>query len=266
MKLKVAAVQMDCVFGDWQKNMDTAKLFVDQAFAQGAKLIVLPELFSTGHRLDEFYYDYSEYIPEGKTTKELAAWAKEKNIFIVGCIPEKGEVRGAVYDTAFLVGPNGFYGKYRKINPWWQEKLYFQPGDNFVVWETEIGKLGSLICYDGGFPEIGRKLALKGADILVMPSAYGKARLYAWEIFTRARALENGCYLIAANRSGQEKNSEFAGNSRIVNPRGEVISQIEDGEGVIISEIDLDEIARQRRVIPYQQDLRQDLFYYGKGD
>jgi predicted amidohydrolase len=262
MRYSAAAIQMDCILGDYEANMAKAERMVEEAVSKGAKLIVLPELFSTGFRLDERYYEFAEHIPNGNTVRKLEQWAKAWNVYIVGCIVEHGAISGIVHDTAMLVGPSGYIGKHRKMNPWWQEKLYFKPGGDFSVFDTPLGRLGIAICYEGGFPEISRQLAIKGADLIIVPSAFGKARLYAWEIFTRARALENGCFLIAANRCGEEKGVAFAGHSRIVNPQGAVKAELAAGDGVILADVDLEEVARQRRNIPYLLDLRTDLFSY----
>ena len=263
MAIKVAAIQMDCSLGDRAANMAKAKSFVEKAADEDVRLLVLPELFSTGYRLDPNYHSFSENIPDGNTTQDLLRWAKKAKLYILGCIIEMG-AGGSIHDTAFLVGPEGFLGKYRKINPWRDEKVSFEPGSGFEVWESGCGKIGPMICYDGGFPEISRQLALKGAEILVVPSAFGKERLYAWDIFTRARALENGCFLIAADRVGQEAETVFAGHSRIVGPRGEIMAELsEEEEGLLIAEIDLEQVVVERSTIPYHKDLRRDLFRYG---
>ncbi len=253
-KMKVAAIQMDCVLGEKEPNISKAMKFVKEAIRKGAKLIALPELFSTGYRLDELYYQFSEYIPEGDTVKKFEGIAKENQVYIIGCIVERDENRGLYYDTAFLVGPLGFIGKTRKSQLWGLEKLYFSPGTlERKVFDTELGKIGITICYEAGFPEIARHCAIQGADILVEVSALGMPRLYAWDLLTRSRALENGCFLVVADRIGKEKDSEFCGISRIVSPRGDVLVGAKSEE-VIIEEINLEDIASQRVALPYLRD------------
>jgi predicted amidohydrolase len=120
------------------------------------------------------------------------------------------------------------------------------------------------ICYEVGFPEGSRILTLSGADIVVYPSAFGKARLYAWDVATRSRALENGIYVIACNRTGTEKGeTTFGGTSRIVNPEGKILAEASQEDEVILSEIDLDVVARQRRTIPYLRDLNKSVLLKG---
>ncbi|WP_270584102.1 carbon-nitrogen hydrolase family protein [Bacillus smithii] len=254
--VKVASVQMNCILHDKQKNLEKALHLIEEACQQGAQLIVLPELFNTGYRVEELDLELAESIP-GELTKKLEKVAKEKNVHIIGCILEKGEVLGTVYDTAFIVGPNGLYKeKYRKIYLWDQENVRFKKGNRYPVIDIGWAKIGLQICYEVGFPEGARILTLKGADILVYPSAFGLARSYAWEVATRSRALENGVFVIASNRTGIEKEvTEFAGNSRIVDPKGTILKEAKLMDEVIIAEISLNEVTEQRCQIPYLRDL-----------
>nr|WP_325048672.1 carbon-nitrogen hydrolase family protein [Peribacillus glennii] len=115
---------------------------------------------------------------------------------------EKDKTKGLVFDTCIATNSEGIVGTYRKTHLWDEENLLFTKGDSFSVSELEWGNLGVQICYEIGFPEGATALSLKGADIIVYPSSFGKARLYAWDIATRARPWENGCFVIAVNRTG----------------------------------------------------------------
>lgn len=259
--LIVAAVQMNCVPGDRDANLEKAYTFIFQAIQKGAKLIVLPELFNTGYRVEENDEKFAETIP-GYTTDWMERICKENNIYLAGAILQRGSSSEVVYDTAVLVGPEGFVGSYQKIHLWDRENTRFSKGHNFPVFDTEIGKIGLQICYEVGFPEGSRIMALKGADIILYPSAFGKARYYAWDTATKARALENGCFVIASNRTGTEKDETvFGGKSRIVDPLGTVLVEASDGEQVILAQVDLNKIAVQRKTIPYLRDLNKQLFY-----
>ncbi|RFU66670.1 carbon-nitrogen hydrolase family protein [Peribacillus glennii] len=257
---KVAAIQMNCELGNKKVNLERAYNLITKAVKQGAKLVVIPELFNTGYRTEEDDISLAETIP-GETTNWMAEVSKELNITLVGCIMEQGKQKGLVYDTSIVTSTEGIVGTYRKTHLWDHENIRFTKGDNLPVFELEWGNLGMQICYEVGFPEGARTLALKGADIIVYPSAFGQARLYAWELATRARALENGCYVIAANRTGTEKGETvFGGHSRIINPKGEVLIQATQENDVIIAEIDINEVVQQRREIPYLRDLNRKLF------
>jgi predicted amidohydrolase len=260
IRFKVAAIQMNCELGNKKLNLERAYNLITQAVTQGAKLVVVPELFNTGYRTEEQDVSLAELIP-GETTNWMVEVSKEYNITLVGCIMEQGEIKGLVYDTSIVTSPDGIVGTYRKTHLWDKENTRFTKGNNFPVFELEWGTLGMQICYEVGFPEGARALALKGADIIVYPSAFGEARLYAWELATRARALENGCYVIASNRTGTEKgDTVFGGHSRITNPQGKVLIEATEENEVIISEIDMNEVVRQRRTIPYLRDLNLKLF------
>jgi predicted amidohydrolase len=256
-RVKVAAIQIDCILGNRKENVDKSISLLKESIDHGAKLVVLPELFSTGYWVKELDMELAETIP-GETTIELERIAKKQNICISGAILEHGEARGVIYDTAFLITPKGLKGKYRKICLWDSEKNRFKSASNYPsIFKSTIGNVGLQICYEIGFPEGARMLAKQGADILLYPSAFGKPRLYIWDIATRSRAIENGIYLIAANRSGIENNGkiEFAGHSRIISPKGEILAEAEKADQVIVAEVDLSLIAEQRRVVPYLCDL-----------
>jgi predicted amidohydrolase len=260
-RIKVAAIQMDCALANVEANLAKSKQLVDVAVEKGAQLIVLPELFNTGYRVEDMDIELAESIP-GFTTEWMSEIARKYNVYLIGAILESGRSSGVVYDTAVLVGPQGFIGSYRKTHLWDAENVRFAKGKDFPVFPTPFGTVGLQICYEVGFPEGARILALKGADIIVYPSAFGKPRLYAWDLATRARALENGAYVIAANRTGKEKDvTIFAGHSRIVDPCGNIIIQAQQDDDVIVTEIDLRLVIEQRRTIPYLRDLNRAIFY-----
>lgn len=258
--LKVAAIQMNCELENKQLNLERVYKLIFEAAKEGAKLVVIPELFNTGYRVEDNDFTLAETIP-GETTNWMVEVSKEFNITLVGTILESCKSKGLIFDTCVVSGPDGIVGTYRKTHLWDQENTRFTKGDSLPVFELEWGNLGVLICYEVGFPEAARVLALKGADIIVYPSAFGKHRLYAWDLATRSRALENGCYVVAANRSGIEKSETFfGGHSRITSPQGEVLAQATEENEVIISNIDLDEVAKQRRRIPYLRDINKSFF------
>lgn len=257
-QITVAAVQMDCVLGDKNANLAKAEKFIAQASGHGAKLVVVPELFSTGYRLDEDYPKHAEPIP-GETTARLTEIAKKYDVYIIGAILEKGE-DGVVYDTAVAIGAEGLLGKYRKMHLWGNESKYFGRGNTLCVVKLPFATVGLQICYEIGFPEQARVLTQMGADIIVYTSAFGKARAYAWDVASRSRALENGAYVIACNRVGTELDTVLGGLSRIVAPNTDVIAGVgADCESIVCADIDLDFVPIQRRTIPYLRDLNKNL-------
>ncbi|WP_085507140.1 carbon-nitrogen hydrolase family protein [Thalassobacillus devorans] len=252
----VAAIQMNCLLGDKEKNLKKAEEMVREAAGNNAKLVVVPELFNTGYRVEEKDYELAEEIP-GSTTEWMIDLCKELSIYMIGCILESSTSRGRVYDTAVLTGPDGVIGTQRKKHLWDREKNRFTKGTEALkVFDLGFIRVGMQICYEIGFPEPARYLSDLGADILVYPSAFGMARNYAWDIASRSRALENGSYLIACNRAGTEKGeTTFAGNSRIVSPKGEILTRATKEYEIVYSEIDVEEVVEQRIAIPYLRDF-----------
>lgn len=260
-KIRTAVIQMDCVPFDKEKNLRHAEELIAAAAAEGAGLIVLPELFNTGYRVEEKDAELAETVP-GAATEWMQKTAARYGAFIAGAVIET--CGGNLYDTAVIVGPDGLAGRYRKMHLWGAEPERFGHGDELPVFSLPFGCVGLQICYEIGFPEQARVLALKGAQIIIYTSAFGKARDYAWNIASRSRALENGVFVLACNRTGTEKDTVFGGLSRIVAPDSRVIAGTErDGEAVICGEIDLREVAEQREKIPYLRDLNKSLIIKG---
>ncbi len=258
--IKVAAVQMNCVKGNKKQNLQKAITLLDKACKKGASLIVFPELFSTGYLVKDVDMNLAESIP-GETTQDLEKIAKDRGVYISGAILEHGESRGVVYDTAFFISPDGMEGKYRKIFLWDSERVRFRHGHSFPVFKSTMGVVGMQICYEVGFPEGARILTLKGADILLYHAAFSAQKYYIWDVATRSRAMENGVFLIAANRSGKEDQLRFAGHSRIVSPKGEILCETTKLDDVIVSPIDLDLVLRQRREVPYLRDYDKSILF-----
>lgn len=262
---KVAAVQMNCDLGKIENNLNAVEKMIREGACQGALLIVVPELFDTGYRTEEKDELIAGTIP-GPTTNRIFKICEELNIYVIGTTLEK--TNGKPFDTAFLVGPQGLVGIYRKNALWDKENERFQKGSfEYPVFDIGFCKVGIQICYEIGFPEGARILTLQGADVIAYPSAFGIARLYAWDLATRSRALENGNYVIACNRSGTEKGeTSFAGNSRIINCRGDIVAQAEAENQVIVAEVDLNLVKEQREAIPYLKDLNRTVIagYYLK--
>ena len=211
-KIKVAAIQMKCVANDKQANIKKALDFIKKGAKVGARLLVFPELFTTGYLCfkdrNQKLFQLAESIP-GPTTEIISHEAKKYNMYIVCPLFEKAGP-GLYYNSACLIGPEGnILGKYSKTHiPLSEkgiqysggalEKYYFKPGSKFSTFSTQIGNIGMLICYDRSFPESFRILALSGAEIIIVPSTIfprTKATVTEdWEVLAKARAMENGVF------------------------------------------------------------------------
>lgn len=253
-KWRVAAVQMDCVLDDKEANQTHAAEMIAAAASGGARLVVLPELFSTGYRVETRDMELAETLSDA-TVRWMQDMAQRYDVYVMGAILERG-ADGLVYDTAVLVGAEGCIGSRRKMHLWDAESSRFAKGTEIGVYRLPFATVGLLICYEIGFPEIARIQVLKGADVLLCTSAFGRARDYVWDIASRSRALENGVFVVACNRCGQEQDTSFGGLSRVVAPDGSLSAAAgADGEAVVSAEIDLDAVAVMRKTLPYLRDL-----------
>ena len=252
MKIKVSCIQMQVDKVDYAKNIAKSILLVEKAAKQGAQLIVLPELFTFS--ADGNFKNMAEKIPLGKTVRLFSKLARKYKAYIIGSIAEQG-----LYNTAFLVGSSGYVGKHRKVYGWGKEKKKFKFGDTLEVFNTSIGKIGMLICYEMDFNENARKLALQGAEIITVSSAYTDKGEY--ELHVRARAIESTSYVIFSNRCGRTGKTVFSGRSMIADPYSKLIGKLGRNEGVLIKEIDLLKVAKARKEIPYLKDFRRELYY-----
>jgi len=264
-KIKVALAQISCKRGDKAENIKKIESRVTRAKRQGAELVIFPELSLTGYTMRDQIYELAETIP-GHSTTFLEKLAKKTGAYIVFGMPELSEkTQATVYNTAVLVGPDGFIGKYRKMylptHSVFEEKRYFRPGYQTAVFETELGKIGLIICYDIFFPEVSRLTRLKGAQLIVCISASPATRRTFFETLTAARAIENTAFLAYVNLVGIEDGLQFWGGSRLVGPNGKTLVQAKyDEEDLVIGEINYADIRPTETFVPILKDLRPELF------
>jgi len=253
--MRIGIVQSSPVFGEIEKN---TAVTLDLMSSYTADLWVLPELFATGYQFlnPAEVRELAEPVPSGKTTQALIACAAKNECFVVAGLPE---IDGDnVYNSAVLVGPDGFLARYRKIHLFYEEKANFTPGDlPFAVVNVGIAKIGMMVCFDHLFPESARSLALQGADVIAHP-----ANLVLPDLAQRTmsiRALENGVYTATANRVGTEARGDesltYTGQSQVVAPSGEVLVRLsQDQVEVAVVEIDIAE-ARDKAITKYNDKL-----------
>jgi predicted amidohydrolase len=265
-EINVALAQISCKIGDKEHNLDVMKRNIKQAKNQGANLIVFPELALTGYVCRDILYELAEPVPEGESIRRLEEIAKKEAIHVVfGALERSEKAHATLYNTAVLLGPNGFIGKYQKMHlpthSVFEEKRYFRLGYQTPVFETEIGKLGLIICYDVFFPEITRLLRLKGSQLIICISASPGVRRTFFETLTAARAIENTAFLVYVNLVGVENGLQFWGGSRIVAPNGKITSQAKyDEEDLMIGKIDYADLKQTETFVPTLRDLRPELF------
>jgi len=283
-KFKVGLVQMSMT-ADPAANLAKAIARIKEAATQGAALVCLPELFRTlyiGQREDHALFDLAEPVP-GPTTEALGKVAKETGVVVIASLFER-RAAGLYHNTAAIIDADGtIKGIYRKMHipddPAYYEKFYFAPGDlGFRAFDTKVGLIGTLVCWDQWYPEGARLTALQGANILFYPTAigwhpaekekYGVQQLDAWKTIQRSHAIANGCWVAAVNRVGLEKldgqgggdGIEFWGHSFVCDPFGVMVAEAGEKEALIVAEVDLARIEEVRRNWPFLRDRRTDAY------
>ena len=272
-----------------QENLDKAIAKVREAAAKGAQIVCLQELFTSLYFCDVEDYDnfkLAENIP-GPSTDALSLLAKELNVVIIASLFEK-RAQGLYHNTTAVLDADGTYlGKYRKMHipddPGFYEKFYFTPGDlGFKAFDTAVGRVGTLVCWDQWYPEGARLTALQGASILFYPTAigwhpaekaeFGVAQHDAWRTIQRAHAIANGVYVAVVNRVGFETGNirgnqapgqglEFWGQSFLCDPFGRILAEASsDQEETLLGEVDLRALEDVRRNWPFLRDRRIDAY------
>lgn len=224
--VKIAVVQSELTIGDVAGNVAKGLQKITEAADNGAKLVVLTELSNSGYVFNNRSeaFAVSEQVPGGPTVKAWEALAKEKDIYIVAGISEADGIN--LYNSAALVGPEGYIGKYRKMHLWDRDKLWYEPGDLGVpVFNTKIGRIAILICYDVWFQEMWRIAGAKGADIVCCPVNWVRIPvLEQFESFgpynVMVGAYDNGICAAVSDRVGEERGLVFPGRSMITGPLG----------------------------------------------
>lgn len=249
-----AIAQMDVLHCRKEKNLERAIHYILESEAD---IIVLPEVFTTG-----FCYDQIGELAEREpypTVERLRRVSKDRDIIIVGSIVVAGPGI-KFYNLGFVLDTGELVGTYPKLHTFGMEKEYFLKGDSIRPIDTSRGTFGLMICYDIRFPEMARKLALEGADILITMAQFPSRRQDHWDILIRARAIENQIPHLACNRIGSDPYNEFDGGSAIIDAWGNVLADAGEKEGIVTAAIDLEQTKRIRNMIPCFPDRREDLY------
>lgn len=253
--MKIALIQLHSKPTEIKENVKKGIKMYHEAVEKGAKLIVFPELWTCGYYLETF--DFEAAVRENSWILEtFCDLARKNKTVIVLPLPQKKE--GNLYIGLYVIENNGeIIKEYQKSFLWGREQNYFVHGEReYVPVDTSVGKLGLLICYDIEFPEPSRALALKGAQLLIIPSVWSLPALNRWQIQLPARALDNTVFVAGINNVGEGA----CGHSKVVQPDGAVLTEAsEDKEEVLLCEIDFDKISEVRDRIPYLKEYDQKL-------
>lgn len=248
--MQISAVQTHVQFSDVTQNLSVMADIVSEEVEAGARLVIFPECFTTGYCFDSkaAARQHAEDLT-GPTVKSVTELARQHNCGIIFGMLEEAE--GQLFNVALLIGPDGIIGSYRKVHlPYLGVDRFTTHGDRpFEVFEFEGLRIGLLICYDGGFPEASRELALAGADLIALPTNWPRGAEYMSAFSVNSRAMENGIYFAAVNRIGKENGFGFIGQSRIAGPYGETLAHADHAnEEILRVEID-PERASQKEIV-----------------
>jgi omega-amidase len=221
-EIKAAAVQFNIKLGDIDANVAHVREALARLAGQGCQLAVLPEMWCCGFAYKTLN-ELAKRTPE--VVEEMGRLSREYGMVLVGSLPEPDGDR--VCNTAYLFDQGNLAGKYRKIHLFslMDEDRSFTGGDAWLVADTSVGRIGVFICYDLRFPELARRLAVEGAEILVVPGEWPKPRDYHWRTLLLARAMENQLFVVAANCCGPVGKLDFFGMSLIIGPKGEILAE-----------------------------------------
>ena len=264
--MKVAALQL-CASDDPTANLDMTLPMVQQAAEMGAQFIATPEVTNCVSSSRRHQNDVLSLQERDETLAELRAAANQFGVWIsVGSLALKLPDENRFTNRSFLIAPSGrIVAQYDKIHMFdvtlseteqYRESDGYRPGDRAVIADTEFGKIGMTICYDIRFPHLFRGLAKSGASILLIPAAFARPTGRAhWEVLLRARAIETGCFVIAAAQTGEHKTSlgqprKTYGHSMIVSPWGEILTDAGEDQSIIYAELDLSLVESTRARVP----------------
>ena len=262
---RVAVVQLKAsVHKD--ENLKVVTGYIKEAKSKGADLVAFPEFlmaYSPTSQSPEELSKIAETV-DGEFASALRHAAKTNNVSVVATIYEKSKLQNRVYDTALLIDSNGnLSAVYRKLHLY--DALGFKESDKLVAGndlikpvKTTVGNIGMMICYDIRFPEMSRILALMGADTLILPSAWvqGDMKVEHWQTMLKARAIENGCYVVAPDQVG----NIYIGHSMVVDPFGKIILDMREKEGLDVADLDAELVKNVRDKLPLLNNRRDDIY------
>jgi len=264
-QLMVSLAQMDVRLGNPRINWTKMQQMSQQAKQQGGEMVVFPELWDAGFALDKVKELASPL--GGGLFAQVTALSKQLSLYITGSMLEKRGV--SVANSAPIISPDrGVMGVYRKVHlfPLMKEDQYLSAGESTLLVDMPWGVIGVAICYDLRFPELFRRYALEGAKVVVMPCQFPEPRLEHYRILLRARAIENGIFIVAVNRVGSDLGEEggqetrYFGHSSIIDPWGNIVFEAGGAEGVYTAPLDLTQVDKAQKAIPVLRNRRPEVY------
>ena len=278
MQIRIALAQVEPKTRNTSANLKKFDAWLERASDEGAQLVIFPELALTGYACGDAFFEVAEEAP-GPSTEHLSETAHRLGLHVIWGMPERG-LPGVIYNSAVLAGPNGHIGTWRKHTlpghatdtggpGAFPDRRFFRGGSRSPVFETAIGRIGMMVCYDIFFPEISRLLTLKGADLLVGISGSPSFERPIFEPMVQARAMENAIPFAYCNLAGREGETTYWGGSRIIGagdietrvPGTPIICQAPyDKEALVTGTVDYDITHRFRPYFPILRDIRAEMY------
>ncbi|WP_455368408.1 carbon-nitrogen hydrolase family protein [[Eubacterium] cellulosolvens] len=262
-RINIALAQIATKIGDKSYNLKIIENICSAARKKNTELVIFPELSVTGYLCRDAFYQLAEQL-DGPSVSCVKKIAKENNMLIIFGMPIIGKIKNVIYNSSVIVSQDGETYSYDKLylptHSVFDEKRYFRSGNKVDSFDIKGLNIGMSICYDLYFPEIYRIFAIKGAELVICISASPSTRKEYFETLIKARAIENGIFMVLVNRVGIEDGLTFWGGSQIVGPNGDVISKgsYYDNE-TVYANIDLGKLDRTRPFIPTLKDLRPEI-------
>lgn len=260
--MKMALAQMRCFPGEVARNGRAIVERIRRAADAGCELVVFPEMSDTGYHMPSIVETAATW--DGGVYAEIASTAADRKIAVVAGLSER--VGGDIYNSVAVFGSDGqLIAKYRKIHLITAEPVceqnFIRPGNEVTLGTVAGFKVGLMTCYDIRFPELARKLALSGAEVLIVPAAFPLLRIRHWEILAVARAIENQVYVAAVNRVGEDRGLVHGGSSRLLDPYGTVLASASDAEeALLVGEVSRERLDEVRDRLKVFRDRREDLY------
>jgi omega-amidase len=258
--MKIAVCQMNIIQGDKEENRKTAESNIDEAVRNGAKVIIFPEMWTSGYDFDRLN-EHTEGL-HGPTSQFLSRKAKQHGVYLVGgSLPV--QFPDGVKNTSITYDPNGkiinIYSKLHLIGLMEEDK-YLAHGTEYSTFEIEQSPAAVIICYDLRFPELIRSYALEDARVLFVPAEWPIQREQHWLALLRARAIENQLYVVGANMAGRNEKDVFNGHSIVYDPWGEIVAEAGSEPAILYAEIDLNVVQSVRERMPVFKDRIPNLY------
>lgn len=268
-KIKIAAIQMPTV-ADKMENVRTVKTYLEKIKDENPDFVILPEMFCCPYQTENFPI-YAEK-EGGPVWQQLSGYAKQYGIYLIGgSMPEK-DAEGNVYNTSYIFDREGKQiGKHRKVHLFdidvkggqtFKESDTLTAGDSDTVFDTEFGKIGVMLCFDIRFPELSRMMVNDGVKVIFVPAAFNMTTGPAhWELSFRTRALDNQIYMVGCAPARDVSAGYISwGHSIVTDPWGRVTGMLDENEGILLAELDMDYEEQVREELPLLKSRRKDIY------